>query len=92
MSNNTPRDTQFQNFAKLLLEEVHDPIADSWREDTQEVIARRAYDLVAHILKSADPVDLDTSGEYLPPDDQEVARRIANMPDMTEWPAESEKE
>jgi hypothetical protein len=59
MSNN-PRDTQFAGFAKALLAEVLaadgvviEPDNPNWPEE-QLIIARRAYDLVAHAIECLD--------------------------------------
>lgn len=59
-------------------------------ENIHDLIARRAYDLVAHILKNADPIDLDISGNYVSISDEDAAQRIANLPDLTEFSDESE--
>ncbi len=56
----------------------------------REVIAQRAYDLAFHLLQDGDPIDLDTSGNYGKPDDEDVHRRIANLPDLTAWPTPQE--
>jgi len=83
MSDNT-RDTQFQGFAKLLLDEMDnvdgiyiDTYLEHWREAWQDIIARRAYDLVKHA--QADPKDLDVLG---------FEEAIGRIPDMTELPKE----
>ena len=83
------RDTQFLGFAKLLLLDLNSASTRTY-ESYKLTIARRAYDLVAYILKNADPIDLDTSGEYCPMNDEEAARRIAHLPDLTKWPKEQQ--
>jgi len=50
------------------------------------LLSQRAYDLIFHLLQDGDPIDLDTSGNYGKPEDEDVHRRIANLPDLTEWP------
>jgi hypothetical protein len=86
MSDN-PRDTQFQGFAKVLLDElceasivmVETPFQDDWREEWEVTIARRAYDLVSHTIRNTSSRDLDVL------DYDEIPPRI---PDMLELPKE----
>ena len=72
--NENERDTQFQGFAKLLLQELFGPgykacegnagTAEGLRE-LEQIIAQRAYDLMDHIML------------YAP---------VSPVPDLTEWP------
>ena len=95
------RDTHFQGFAKLLWDEISHNLRfldfgfspeqqASIDNHIREVIAQRAYDLAFHLLQDGDPIDLDTSGNYGKPDDEDVHRRIANLPDLTAWPTPPE--
>lgn len=72
------RDTQFKGFAKLLLHDMLeaqgvniDEYDDDWEEVWEEVIARRAYDLVVHTLYHA-PMTEWTCGPSDIPDITEV--------------------
>jgi hypothetical protein len=80
MSNN-PRDTQFQNFAKLLADELKVtggyPISEVWT-----MIAQRAYDLVSHTILNVSMSDLDMLSH------KECVERI---PDLTVWPEQAEE-
>ena len=80
---NSPRDTQFQGFAKALWQELEDhpyvelgQLKDCDREHLYRVIARRAYGFAEHVARHGccDHVD------YV----------IRHTPDMTEWPKEQE--
>lgn len=84
----TERDTKFLGFAKLLWPEISHNLRffdfgfsaeqqASIDERIQEIIAQRAYDLVAHTLHEAG-VDED-----VPFND---ATTPADIPDLTEWP------
>ncbi|HYU72839.1 MAG TPA: hypothetical protein VEL31_09175 [Ktedonobacteraceae bacterium] len=98
--NDKERNEHFQGFAKLLQQELYDLLDQhtheldidiafdhaKWVKQNQLLIAQRAYDLVFHLLQDGDPIDLDTSGNYGKPDDEDVHRRITNLPDLTEWP------
>lgn len=89
------RDTQFQGFAKALVDElmslelvyagvtIDSPSSMSryYREEWEKIIARRAYDLVLHTVECVDMVDLARLFR------QEIAERI---PDMTELPKEQD--
>ena len=86
---NTPRATQFTGFAHALLLEMLAQRQGEWIDfnsgDTSEIeeystiIARRAYDLVTHVLHITD----DPSKVMRP---QQIVERI---PDMTEFPKEA---
>lgn len=93
------RDSQFQEFAKLLLKELIDSALDEYglviegREQyadlnhdltvCEEIIARRAYDLVKHTIENTAHIDLD----------RELPENHALLiPDMTELPKESNHE
>lgn len=74
------RDTHFQQFARLLVDElleggteVSAPFTDDWPEEAREIIALRAYDLVAHVLAHANP---------------EWECKPWDIPDLTAWPGE----
>lgn len=91
MSNNA-RDTQFKNFAKLLLDElclasdvhIETPFNDDWREEWEETIAQRAYDLVEHTIRSqAQGMDL-----FCLHDPEWMKERVDRVPDMTKLPKE----
>ena len=82
------RDTHFQNFAKLLWDELmavtdgyidvsNDGFDDEWIEKHKAIIARRAYDLVKHTVLNIDEHWLIA----LPY--KEIPARI---PDVFEWP------
>ena len=81
MSDNT-RDTQFQGFAKLVWEEIANKFGEWWETDaaftsdqSRDIIARRAYDLVKHTIENTAHIDLDRE---LPED------HALLIPDMTE--------
>jgi len=84
MSNNA-RDTQFQGFAKALFEELHnseavewfEPRDDHWREEWQEIIARRAYDLAFHAIDNSRSNDME---------DWQTSQIIPYVPDMQYFP------
>jgi hypothetical protein len=77
MSN--PRDTQFIGFAKLLMQDllsenrVYTNIVEGYGlEESQEIIARRAYDFALHVLS-------DSMGFSNP---EQV---VSEASDLTEW-------
>lgn len=81
-----PRDTQFAGFAARLLQELLDQGAyvaisewatggDSFK--SEQLIARRAYDLATHIYEHA--INANTA-------DPEIGLRY--IPDLREWPEE----
>ena len=85
MSDNSNRDTQFQGFAKLLLQEMLETDLGytrtvHWREGMEKIIVRWAYNLVYHA--QADPKDLDVLG---------FEEAIQRIPDMTELPKEQDE-
>ena len=92
LSEQTERDTHFAGFARLLWDEFENlghrlPLdfnftPDNWTREVQKIIARRAYDLMAHAI------------EYIKPEVYEghsaTWESAGDIPDMTTWP-ESEK-
>ena len=91
-----PRDTQFQGWAKLLLDELLGDwefgyIDVSRRREPQEcaemetIMARRAYDLVEHVIGNIVPDDLLERT-----DKKSIAEVACSIPDMTQWPKEQE--
>jgi hypothetical protein len=92
-----PRDTQFQGFAKALLEELLGDVLNEYgfiggRENyadlnhdlniCEEIIARRAYDLVSHAIDNSRANDME---------DWETERIMPYVPDMNELPKEQEE-
>jgi hypothetical protein len=84
MSNNTERDTHFQNFADQVVDELLqtedlwiDTINDDWRKEWETIIARRAYDLSMHVLEKMDPIGLQSMTN------EDIIRGV---PDMLELP------
>jgi len=84
MSN--PRDKQFTGFACRLLQELLNQGAyvaiSEWatgddRARSEQLIARRAYDLVSHTLCNTGPMMIDCYSHE---------EQIAAIPDLTEWP------
>ena len=73
------RDTQFAGFAKMLWQELYHEI--DWQQDSgegvEQIIARRAYDLVSHTLLNTGPMMLDCYSHE---------EQVAAIPDMTTWP------
>jgi hypothetical protein len=61
---NPERDTQFQNFARLLAEEIR----NASPEETEKIIARRAHDLVEHAFEHCDCREWGIFNEYPTPD------------------------
>lgn len=85
------RDTQFMNYAMLVHNEIlaieNEGLKNNWNNidiyrRQQEIMARRAYDLVLHAVENVDMVDLARLFR------QEIAERI---PDMTELPKDQEQ-
>lgn len=66
------RDTQFQGFAKLLMDGLLPYFGDF--EDMERIIAQHAYGLVEHTLKHAPLTEYEAKAE--------------DVPDFTEWPKE----
>ncbi len=89
MSN--PRDTQFQNFAKLLVDDLPEPPTDDsvlgahaeWREQVELIIAQRAHDLVYHSCVAINNTQVEQTGMSLHPN-----AMMRAIPDMTEWTME----
>ncbi len=88
------RDTHFRGWAKRVQQELDMVLqkqvgfiysgvtlynGDEIHRLLEQVLARRAYDLVSHTILNIDPYHLDA----LP--SEEIPARI---PDMTEWPVE----
>lgn len=79
------RDTHFSGFAKLLINELREKATitvmpnaayDYVEPFIQHIIAKRAYDLVDHAIKSIEDIDVDSFNH------DEIALLI---PDLTEW-------
>jgi len=80
MSDN-PRNTQFAGFADLVYEETGKALSHA---DMKLRIARLAYDLVAHTIRSqAQGMDL-----FVIHDPEWMQDRIKDVPDMKEPPKE----
>ena len=84
-----PRDTQFAGFAKSLFHELYETDGvyyeitnDFWKEEWQEIIARRAYDLACHVLEQV-PLLIQNV-----PNTLTVEEVVRYVPDMTKWPEE----
>lgn len=89
------RDTQFQGFAKALLKEIVDDMLDEYGfmerdhyqsgelNTTEELITRRAYDLVEHAIEHMRPYIYD----------EKVAGQesVADVPDMPELPDDDKR-
>lgn len=82
------RDTQFAGFAKMLWEEVARNVsrhrdflldAKALRQEEEQIIARRAYDLVEYALSTVSPLDLDRLV---------IAEQVERTADLTAWPKE----
>src|SRR6266705_1828736 len=82
----TERDNHFQNFAKLLWEELiekgytwenYDPDNNLYRDSVVELIAQRAYDLSVHNFMHVGPAE---QAEYGDPCDC-----VSHVPDLTTW-------
>lgn len=94
----TERDTHFQGFAELqylelapLFKLLHYTQIEHMTRHTAEgerlikqLLARFAYDLAMHVLSTIDPLALQATVS----DDQ----IIKDIPDLTEWPEETEKQ
>jgi len=88
------RDTQFQGFAKALVDELTKPeiVAigmriSSFRGEWERIIARRAYDLACHTIRSqAQGMDL-----LCLHDSEWMKERVELVPDMTELPKEQDQ-
>lgn len=92
----SPRDIQFQGFAKALwdalvkangygymdVNEHYDDGIDP--TDYRGIIARRAYDFAYHVVEHTNP---EICGEY-----DATESKMAFVPDMTELPKEKEQE
>lgn len=84
--NNNPRDIRFTNFANLLIDELlskKDGVMDTsdwWQDQARAIIARRAYDLVQHVIQRVEPSAL----AYQP-----LPSVMRTLPDMESWPDEN---
>lgn len=85
------RDDQFAGFAARLLQELLDQGAyvaiSEWATGgdslkSEQLIARRVYDLVSHTLHNTGPMMLDCYSHE---------EQIAAIPDMRQWPEETNK-
>ncbi len=81
------RDTKFQCFANSLWEELcrnfgswYEFDNDNTHNESRDIIARRAYDLLEHAIGEIDTRDLDSL---------DMHEFIARIPDMTELPKET---
>lgn len=84
-----PRDTQFAGFARLLYDELARNVLatsytswsdfEAFKQEQSQIIARRAYDLVNHVLSNE-------KLQWYPI--EEISMR--DIPDLKEWPKESE--
>lgn len=84
------RDDQFAGFAKKLYTEfmnlgARNPYSVGVqrilsREEVEQIIARRAYDLVGHTFYNTGPMMLDCYSHE---------EQVAAIPDMTAWPEET---
>jgi len=72
-----PRDMQFAHFARMLCADLIRADPSYW----QQLIARRAYDLVWHVLSRVEPDAL----AYQP-----LANVMCVVPDVDAWPDEGE--
>lgn len=95
MSEQNARDTQFQNFAKLLYESLYDQFSNLFVEEDdgdmekakqtnkgiQETIARRVYDLVEYACVNINNEQVKQIRMSLHPN-----AMIRAIPDMTELP------
>lgn len=76
------RDTHFAGFAKLLLAELDDWAEidnTNWRNDFQEIIARRVYDQMKLACEAIDTRQLE-EGMRLTPE-----YMLKCVPDMEKW-------
>jgi hypothetical protein len=85
------RDAHFTNYARLLLDELSnvegvfiETINDHWREEMQEIIARRAYGLACHAISFISERDLKMIRAGL----WSTKQGVDQIPDMTELPEE----
>jgi hypothetical protein len=97
MMTNNERDTKFLGFARLLFEELPEYPDSSefvyelqlalndWTEAVEKLIAQRAYDLVYHVLETAEAHNLfahDFYGYF----SLDTEAKLTEIPDLTEWP------
>lgn len=80
------RYTQFQGFAKALLDELIDNegarvVSNHWRARVESIIACRAYDFACHVIDNS-------RANYL--EDAYTHEIIPVIPDMDELPKEQE--
>ncbi len=78
-SDNSQRDTHFAGFAKLLADELQ--VTGGYPlSEVKQLIARRAYDLVTHVLWQTTPASGSTIKKYKGLTIEEIARAIPDMP------------
>lgn len=96
----TARDTQFLGFAKALFDELPEQDSDfhpNWKQETLQIIAQRAYDLIQHALEtcliSERAYDLTRSyNPYNPILEEDIegylnrSKLLAEVPDLTTLP------
>ena len=70
------RDTHFQGFAKLLWEEA----SNTPMNEIEQLIARRAYDLVVHALNTCSLEAFEIMGNG-----------VEEVPDLAEWPKSEQR-
>lgn len=75
------RDTQFAGFAKLLINDLMQANSSDDRAKKEQVIARRAYDLVKHTIRELQYDDDRYSDDW-----------TQKIPDMTEWKKECDSD
>lgn len=81
-------DTHFAGFARALWSELlanTRTFHSDYEESQQTILARRAYDLVIHVLRHTIPASGSTIKEYQGLTIEEIA---SAMPDLTELPEE----
>jgi len=71
------RDTHFAGFAKLLWEEA----SNTPMNEIEQLIARRAYDLVVHALNTCSLEAFEIMGNG-----------VQEVPDLTEWPRSEQEQ
>lgn len=81
------RETHFARFADRLMDELLslcdyelvETASDRWRKEAEPIIARRAYDLVAHTIENTAHIDLDRLS---------TEEHVLRIPDLAELPKE----
>lgn len=98
MSTENVRDTQFANFARLLLKEFwpelltlfsNEPaneVDEIVKKQVEQIIARRVFDLAEHVIKHQHGSDLDEMKEGLAHFLEVSYPDYDRLPDMTAFP------